>query len=77
MKKLFQFADAYIKEMDIGDFTLLKICLFAMGLLTGMCVSKQKKKPLGIIAGLAFVVTYILLMGKVFKLLPCKKIAKQ
>lgn len=64
MKKLFDYADQYIRESSWKDMALLKFCLFAMGILAGMQIPEKYRKRVGIAAALVFVVTYIPLMSK-------------
>jgi len=77
MKRLFQYADTYVKEMDIWDVSFLKICLFSIGLIMGICVPNNKKKSMGIMAGLVFILTYIPLMEKFFKIVHVDKRIKK
>ena len=66
--KLFDVADRYCKESSWKTLALLKFCLFSIGLMVGMQVPKEKRKAVyG--AGMAiFLVTYIPLMAKFFRL---------
>lgn len=64
MKKLFEYAKSYVREMDLCDVALLKLCLGALGLLIGLGIPKGKKKPFLIGALLLFFATYFPLMGK-------------
>jgi hypothetical protein len=64
MKFLMRTAKKYIKRMDIWDFSLLKICLSAMGILIGIGISDEKKKSVGIVAMFVFIATYIPLIAK-------------
>jgi len=66
MKKIFEYADKYIKQMTASDFTLLKICLFSMGLAAGLFVSEKHKKTVFFSSIVAFIVTYIPLMADFF-----------
>ena len=68
MKKFLEIGNRYAEQSDWKDFALTKICLCAMGILIGLKISDNKKKPIAIIAGISFLVTYILLMTKVFKI---------
>lgn len=64
MKKLFEYANQYVRESDWKDMALLKFCLCAMGVMIGVAIlPKHKKAALGIVAGV-FTVTYIPLMAK-------------
>ncbi len=44
--------------------TLLKFCLFSIGILVGTSIPSKKKKPVNIIAVIVFLATYIPLMSK-------------
>ena len=68
MKKMITAGEAYIKKMDMADVGLLKICLFSMGLLSGICVKKNDKKRIGFWALLIAIATYIPLMSKFFQI---------
>ena len=68
MKKLLDFGDRYAKESTWKDFALVKFCLFAMGLAAGAKVpDKHKKKVISAAVGV-FVLTYVPLMAKVFRI---------
>ena len=69
MKKLFGYADAYIKESTWKDLALIKFCLAAIGLLIGLEIPQEKKKPTAIAAMLVFIVTYVPLMTKFFRVI--------
>ena len=64
MKQLFRAADAYIASCNWQDLALLKICLYSMGLLAGLCIPFRSKKTVGLLAALAVVLTYIPLMTR-------------
>ena len=66
MKKLFELGNRYAAKSDWRDFSLIKLCLFSLGLITGSCISPQNKKCARIMAISVFGVTYIALMKKVF-----------
>ena len=68
MKKFLEIGNRYAEQSDWKDFALTKICLCAMGILIGLKISDNKKKPIAIIALISFLVTYTLLMTKVFKI---------
>lgn len=68
MKKLFGYADAYVKQSDWKDLAMIKFCLAAIGMLTGISLPSQKKKTAALAAGAVFIVTYIPLMGKFFRI---------
>lgn len=66
--KLFETADEYCKKGNWKTLALLKVCLFAMGIIIGMQVPKEKKKWVLGVSCLAFLATYIPLMGRFFHL---------
>lgn len=68
MKKLFDYADRYIRESSWREIALLKFCLFAMGILAGMRIPEKNRKRVGIAAALVFVATYIPLMSKFIRI---------
>lgn len=68
VKKLLEIGNRYAEQSDWKDFALTKICLCAMGILIGVKISENKKKPVAIISCIAFLGTYALLMTKVFKI---------
>ena len=68
MRKLLDLGNRYAKDSSWKDFTLVKFCVFAMGLAAGTLVpDKYKKAAVGAAAGV-FVATYIPLMAKVFRI---------
>ena len=66
MKKLFCYADRYIKKCDWKDLVMLKFCLFSLGGLAGMQIPGKNKRQAGWIAAAVFAATYIPLMAKFF-----------
>lgn len=68
MRKFLEIGNRYAQQSDWKDFALTKICLCAMGILIGLKISENKKKPIAIISGITFLGTYALLMAKVFKI---------
>lgn len=64
LKKLLELGDRYIKNCNWKDFSLLKVCLFSMGLIAGTQVPKKHKKTIIKISAVLFVVTYIPLVAK-------------
>lgn len=67
MKWFFELGNQYAKKSNWKDFALTKFCLFAMGLLVGVHVNPKYKKETTILAGTAFAVTYVPLIGKVLR----------
>ena len=45
MKKLFTVADEYVRQSDWKDLALIKFCLAAIGVLIGMHIPREKRKP--------------------------------
>ena len=68
MKRLTDAADRFLKASSWRDIAVLKFCLMALGVLMGLAIPARKKKPAAWAAALAFLATYIPLMGK---FLPC------
>ncbi len=73
MKKLFHYATEYAKQCSWKDFALIKFCLCAIGIIIGVLLPKTVMKPVLIIAGTVFIITYIPLMLKFIKVIVCKK----
>lgn len=73
MKYFLDLGNRYMQESDWKDLSLLKFCLFAMGLLIGTQVTEKYKKPvIGVSLGV-FIATYIPLMSKLFKIMRKKE----
>ena len=72
MKRLFYYADRYLQKSDWRALTMIKFCLFSMGLLAGTYIPKKKIDRARITALIGFVVTYIPLMLKFFKVVTDK-----
>lgn len=68
MNKLFDLADRYLEESDWKDLAMLKFCLAAIGLLIGLQIPKEKKKPAALAAGTMFLLTYVPQMAKFFRI---------
>lgn len=68
MKKIFLMGNLYMKNADWKDLALIKICLFAIGLLVGCIVPKEKRTTAVIVALPVFMATYIPLMTKFVQL---------
>lgn len=68
MNKLFGLADRYLEESDWKDLAMLKFCLAAIGVLIGLQVPKDKKKPVALAAVTVFLVTYVPPMAKLFRI---------
>ena len=68
MKKLFEVANRYVQTSDWKTIAVLKFCLIALGVMIGMCIRKEHKKKVFAAAGLIFVLSYIPLMLKFYRL---------
>ena len=66
--KLFEVADRYCKESTWKTMAALKFCLFSMGIIVGVLLPESCKIPVLVIFGIFFIVAYIPLMRKFFKL---------
>ena len=66
MKRLFNYADRYIKRSDWKDLAMIKFCLFSIGMIAGMRMPERNRKQAEGIAAVVFVATYIPLMAKFF-----------
>ena len=73
MKYFLDLGNRYMQESDWKDLSLLKFCLFAMGLLIGTQVTEKYKKPVISISLGVFIATYIPLMSKLFKIMGKKE----
>ena len=61
---LMQRADRYAAQSTWKDFALVKLCLGALGVLIGLSVSPRCRRGAGILAGLVFVPTYVMLLSR-------------
>lgn len=64
MRELLNYANGYIRKMNISDFAMLKVCLCSLGLLAGLAIPKKHKKKAAGIAATTFAFTYAPLMTK-------------
>ena len=67
MSKLFDAADRYLEESDWKTIAVLKICLIALGIMLGIRVKKEHKKPVFIVTLIIFFATVIPLVKKFIK----------
>ena len=65
--KLFDAANQYCKESDWKTLAMIKFCLCSMGVIIGVLLPQSVKTAALTIAAVAFVVTYVPLMIKLFK----------
>lgn len=66
--KLFEVANKYCKESNWITLALVKLCLFSIGIIVGILLPESLKIPVIIIFSIIFLITYIPLMTKFFKL---------
>lgn len=57
MKKLTAFLNDYVLECDWKDMALIKTCVCAFGVMLGLTVKKERKKPIMILSSLIFLLT--------------------
>lgn len=65
--KLFDAANQYCKESDWKTLAMIKFCLCSMGVIIGVLLPQSVKTEALTIAAVVFVVTYVPLMIKLFK----------
>ena len=65
--KLFDAANQYCKESDWKTLAMIKFCLCSMGVIIGVLLPQSVKTAALTIAAAVFVITYIPLMIKLFK----------
>lgn len=68
MKRLFEIGNQYAKESDWKDFALIKFCLCAIGVIIGLNILPKHKKVVSHVAIGVFLLTYIPLMAKLFRI---------
>ena len=66
--KLFEVADQYCKESTWKTMAAVKFCLFSIGIIVGVLLPETCQTPVLVIFGIVFIITYIPLMRKFFKL---------
>ena len=66
--KLFDAANQYCKESDWKTLAMIKFCLCSMGVSIGVLLPQSVKTAALTIAAVVFVVTYVPLMIKLFKI---------
>lgn len=64
IKRIFEATDAYAKQSTWTDFALIKICLCSLGVMVGLSVPKEKRKPVFAGAAFAYGITYVAVMAK-------------
>ena len=69
MNHLFSIANEYLQQSDWKDLAMIKFCLFAVGVVIGLFVPTKAKKAALMTAVCVFVVTYLPLMTKLFRIM--------
>ena len=67
--KLFDAANRYLKESTWKTLAALKFCLLSLGVIVGMLLPQSCKLPVIAVCAVIFVITYIPLMRKLFRIL--------
>ena len=67
MPDLFGLGNAYLRESDWKDLALVKFCLFSMGILTASHLTLRSLPRARRWARRTFIVTYVPLMAKFFR----------
>lgn len=69
MKKLFALADLFLARADWRDLALLKLCLFAAGVIAGLYIPGRHRKCALIAALVVFGATWLGVMGRLISAL--------
>jgi hypothetical protein len=69
MKKILDIAQGYLERSDWKTISVLKVCLFSLGVLCGLQICEKHKKPARYVAGGVFLLTYIPLLVKLFRVM--------
>ena len=64
IKQMLEASDDYAKQSSWADFALIKICLCALGVMIGVSVPKERRKPVMAGAAVAYAATYVAIMAK-------------
>ena len=67
MKKLFAVANRYVETSDWKIIAVLKFCLISLGLMAGTQIRPEHRKPVFLGALGTFILTYIPLMARFFR----------
>ena len=67
MKKLFEAANRYVETSDWKIIAVLKFCLVSLGMMVGILIKPEHKKPVFLGAIGVFFAAYIPLMAKFFR----------
>jgi len=64
VKRALEASDDYAKQSTWMDFALIKTCLCALGVMIGISVPKESRKPVFGVAAVAYALTYVAIMAK-------------
>ena len=73
MSKLFEAANRYIETSDWKIIAVLKFCLISLGMMIGMQIRPEHRKPVFIGALSVFIAAYLPLMYKFYKVFTGKQ----
>ena len=68
MKKLFMAANRYVETSDWRVIAVLKFCLISLGMMIGMQIRPEHKKPVSLCALSVFFAAYVPLMVKFYRI---------
>ena len=69
VKRTLEATDDYAKQSTWMDFALIKACLCALGVMIGISVPKESRKPVFGVAAVTYAVTYVAIMAKLLPML--------
>lgn len=71
--KLFEAANHYVETSDWKIIAVLKFCLISLGMMVGMMIKPEHKKPVFLSTLGVFGVTYVPLMVKFYRVFTGKE----
>ena len=71
--KLFEAANRYVETSDWKIIAVLKFCLISLGMMVGMMIKPEHKKPVFLSTLGVFGVTYVPLMVKFYRVFTGKE----
>ena len=69
MNRLLDAANQFFRESDWKTMAVLKFCLISLGILIGVLLPQSIKSGVLVVCVFVFLVTYIPLMAKLFRIL--------
>ena len=70
MKKLFDWADDYIRQWDWKDVALGRFCMLARGVLLGLALPRCARSRARAASGMVFLLTWVPLMASLLNAAP-------